>query len=131
MDVGNPSNFVRMLDLYDRDFDRLSKDILSYSFSDEETRQAMKDIFTSQEYVLDPHGAIGYLGLKHYLKQQGRKINGVFFETAHPGKFRDVVEGTIAQKLVLPERLKKFLSNKKVSTSISKKFDEFKRYLLR
>ncbi len=130
MDVGNPSNFYRMLDLYDRDFSRLSNDVVSYSFSDEETRQAMKEVFASKRYVLDPHGAVGYLGLKKQVGQNANQITGVFLETAHPGKFREVVEETIQQKLPLPERLEKFLMNEKVSTPLSRRFDEFKSFLL-
>ena len=130
MDVGNPSNFYRMLDLYERDFSRLSNDVVSYSFSDEETRQAMKAVFVSKGYVLDPHGAVGYLGLKKQVGQNANQITGVFLETAHPGKFSDVVEETLQQKLSLPERLGKFLINEKVSTPLSRRFDEFKSFLL-
>ena len=130
MDVGNPSNFYRMLDLYDRDFASLSQDVLSYSFTDKETKQAMNEVYASKGYVLDPHGAVGYLGLIKYLWQSTNRITGVFLETAHPGKFREVVEETIHQKLSLPERLNKFLISEKVSTPLSRKFDDLKSFLL-
>src|SRR6185295_20090961 len=91
MDVGNPSNFARMLDLYDHHFERLASDVEGFSFSDDETRAAMRHVFKDKNYLMDPHGAVGYLGLKKYLKSH-RGVQGVFLETAHPGKFKDVVE---------------------------------------
>ncbi len=130
MDVGSPSNFYRMLDLYDGDITRLSTDVLGYSFTDEETRQAMRAVFTSKGYVLDPHGAVGYLGLKKYFENSSNHGTGVFLETAHPGKFRDVVEETIQQKMMLPERLEKFLMNDKISQRLSKRLDDLKDFLL-
>src|SRR5690606_18228132 len=96
MDVGNPSNFVRMLDLYDQDFNALTKDIKGYAFTDDQTRQAMRQVFEKINYTLDPHGAVGYLGLKQY-QQDGEKVTGIFLETAHPGKFLDVVTNTLNQ----------------------------------
>jgi threonine synthase len=129
MDVGNPSNFVRMLDLYDNNFDALSKDIMGYAFTDEETLQTMKAVFGSCGYMLDPHGAIGYGGLKRYLSDNSNSCTGVFLETAHPGKFLDVVEGALNQKVKLPYSLSKFLNGKKVTIPISTDFAEFKKVL--
>ncbi len=87
MDVGDPSNFFRMIDLYDSDFEKLSGDVLGFSFTDDQTKLAMKDVWVSKKYLLDPHGAIGYLGLKEYLKEN-KNFNGVFLETAHPGSLK-------------------------------------------
>jgi len=129
MDVGNPSNFARMLDLYDNDFQSLTKDVTGYSFSDAETRDAMKAVTRIGNYVMDPHGAVGYLGLKKYLAETQEQATGIFLETAHPGKFIDVVEETLNQKIQLPNTLKKFMQGTKQSTRIGKGFEEFKAYL--
>lgn len=129
MDVGNPSNFARMIDLYKNNFDQLSNDITGYSFTDEETEAAMRKVFNESHYLLDPHGAIGYLGLKKYL-QHHTNCTGVFLETAHPAKFLNVVERTLNQTVSVPPALQKFLSKKKQSISISNHFHDLKSKLL-
>jgi len=125
MDVGNPSNFPRMYELYGNDFDGLSEDVVSYYFNDEETRKAMREVYRSGNYVMDPHGAVGYLGLKKYHKEHGN-ITGVFLETAHPAKFREVVEETIQDEIKLPKRLEEFMTGEKLSIKISAQFNDFK-----
>jgi threonine synthase len=129
MDVGNPSNFARMLDLYNNDHDALSKDVKGYSFKDEETRTAMRNVFAKNEYVMDPHGAIGYLGLKKYLIETKSTATGIFLETAHPGKFLDIVEDTLQKKVQLPEALQNFMKGTKSTVRLGKEFDAFKAYL--
>ena len=129
MDVGNPSNFTRMLDLYDNDFQSLTKDVVGCSFSDAETRDAMNAVNRAGNYVMDPHGAVGYLGLKKYLAETKEQATGIFLETAHPGKFIDVVQETLSQKIQLPNTLKKFMQGTKQSIRIGKGFEEFKAYL--
>jgi threonine synthase len=128
MDVGNPSNFARMLDLYNGDFAELSKDVVGYSFSDEETSNAIKGVFEKTKYTMDPHGAVGYLGLKKY-STQNPNVSGVFLETAHPAKFVDVVENVLGRKIQMPEALNSFLKNKKVSIRASTEFESFKKVL--
>jgi threonine synthase len=128
MDVGNPSNFVRMLDLCNHDFDLLSQSINAYSFSDAETRSAMQSIHQQSGYVTDPHGAVGYLGLKQFLKTNATYV-GVFLETAHPAKFAEVVETTLQTKIELPTRLQKFMEGEKKSVVISDGFEEFRELL--
>lgn len=125
MDVGNPSNFARMLDLYKNDHAALCADVTGYSFSDEDTRMAMKTVY-SAGYTLDPHGAVGYLGLKRYL---GDNQTGLFLETAHPAKFREVVEATLRQPLIVPPTLLKFLKQEKHSILCQKDFKSFKSLL--
>lgn len=129
MDVGNPSNFARMLDLFDHDFELLTQRIKGYSFSDAETRTAMQQGYKQSGYVTDPHGAVGYLGLNQFLKANPN-YTGVFLETAHPAKFADVVEATLNTKVELPERLQKFMMGEKKSVKISSGFDAFKESLL-
>ena len=127
MDVGNPSNFPRMYDLYGNDFDQLSTDVISYYFSDDDTRAAMREVYKTNDYVMDPHGAIGYLGLKRYMER--KDVTGIFLETAHPGKFQEVVERTLNKEIKLPPRLEEFMSGVKKSIKISSQFSDFKSLL--
>lgn len=130
MDVGNPSNFARMLDLYNGDFNALSADILGYAFTDEATGEAMREVSDKYDYVMDPHGAVGYLGLKRYLREHQGEITGIFLETAHPGKFSEVVEEKLNTSIGLPEKLKSFLGRKKQTIKISAQFSDLKDFLI-
>lgn len=129
MDVGNPSNFSRMLDLFDNDWQKMRECISGFSFSDEETKNVMKQIATRSKYVLDPHGAIGYLGLKSFL-EKNPDYTGVFLETAHPSKFLEVVEPAIQQKVVIPDSLQRFLSKEKKSISCPATYYDFKKIIV-
>lgn len=120
MDVGNPSNFARLLDMYGN-LDKMRQDIIGYRFTDSETEAAIRAVFHEQKYLLDPHGAVGYLGLKSFLKQHP-DWHGVFLETAHPAKFAEDIERIIGEKIEMPERLQKFLSQKKQSVLLSKEY---------
>src|SRR5690606_26023837 len=114
MDVGNPSNFSRIMHLYNHDYDAVKNDLAGYAFSDEETRAAMKEVFQEYHYTLDPHGAVGYLALKEYLKNE-TDVAGIFFETAHPAKFMDVVEKTLRVKIKIPNALQEAANGKNLS----------------
>lgn len=131
MDVGNPSNFARMLDLYQNDHEKILNDLWGASFSDEQTRAAINDIFAQQQYLLDPHGAVGYLGLRAYLDAAETSSPGVFLETAHPAKFADVIKDTIQQPVEVPERLGDYLKREKQSIQLPNDFGELKELLLR
>lgn len=128
MDVGNPSNFSRMLDLFNNDWHQMKKSIHGFSFSDEKTAEAMKAVFKQSNYVLDPHGAVGYLGLKVFLKNNP-EYTGVFLETAHPSKFLEVVEPIIQQPVIIPDSLQHFLSREKKSIPCSSDYEFFKKIL--
>ena len=128
MDVGDPSNFIRILKIFGNDFHFLKENLSGYSFTDAETREALKEIHEKSGYVADPHGAVGYLGLKEYLKEHPEKY-GLFLETAHPVKFLDAVEETLNIKVEIPERLKETLSKTKKSISI-KNYEDLKAFLL-
>lgn len=129
MDVGSPSNIVRMLDLFDGDVTRLEKAVTGYAFSDADTQQAMRDVFKAAGYVMDPHGAVGYLGLKKYMREVKSDITGVFLETAHPAKFKEVVEETLGKEIAIPATLQKFLTRSKQSRRMSSEFPDFKKFL--
>lgn len=128
MDVGNPSNFARMMDLYYNDLNQIKADITGYRFSDEETKQAMRKVYKTSNYILDPHGTIGYLGLKKYLAEH-TEATGVFLETAHPAKFLEVVENGIDITVAIPDKLKAFIKREKKSIRIQNDFKRFKSLL--
>ena len=128
MDVGDPSNFVRILKLYNNDFQKLKKELTAYSFSDKETISGMQELYFKSKYLLDPHGSTAYLGLKKYLLNNPRRI-GVFLETAHPIKFLETVENAIEKKIKIPEKILKLRKKKKEKTSI-KNYRELKSFLL-
>lgn len=122
MDVGNPSNFARMMDLYGGDVNEFRKLISGYSYTDEKTRACMLEVFEKHKYMLDPHGAVGYLGLKEFMKDKNGV--GVFFETAHPAKFGDVVEETIDTTIDIPDRLQEYVDKTKVSIEMDNNYEQ-------
>lgn len=128
MDVGNPSNFVRIQEMYNNDLNEFNKDFSSYAFTDDETRQAIKHIYESSGYIAEPHGAVGYLGLKNEIKNNPDSI-GFFLETAHPIKFLDNVEPLLNIKLPIPQQIESVLHKNKVSHKI-KSYNQLKSYLL-
>lgn len=130
MDVGNPSNFARLMALYESNIDKIKTDIAGKKYTDEETRKAIKDVYNRTAYILDPHGAVGYLGLKDYLKETNSSANAVFLATAHPSKFLEVVEEVIGKKIELPEKLKDIVQKEKMSIPVNPDFSALKQYLL-
>ena len=128
MDVGNPSNFIRIQEIYKNNFSDLKENLSSFSFTDEQTKVALKEIYDNYNYVADPHGAVGYLGCKAYLKDN-KNAHCVFLETAHPTKFLDVVEDVIKQKQALPPQIEAVMHKTKMATKISN-YDGLKLFLL-
>lgn len=129
MDVGNPSNVVRIVDLFKGDLTSVNREITAYAFSDDETRAAMRAVYAKDKYVMDPHGAIGYLGLKKYMEFRKEPVSGVFLETAHPAKFREVVEETLQHPVPIPANLQKFMEKQKKTISMGGDFGGFKKFL--
>ena len=127
MDVGNPSNFARMLDLYDHDYEKLTQDIRGISFDDNQTREIIEQVFVKYNYLMCPHTAIGYGGLSHYLNKDDA---GVFLSTAHPVKFKDIVDPLISVEVEIPLRLQQIIEKKKQAISMKKEFNEFKAFLI-
>jgi len=130
MDVSNPSNFIRIQKIFNNDLQKINKVIKGYSYNDSETREAIKDVYNSYNYIMDPHSAIGYLGLKSYLKNPRFDVNGIFLSTAHPIKFKEEVENSIGDQISLPSRLKKIMTKKKNTIEIES-YDQLKDNLLR
>ena len=129
MDVGSPSNIVRMMDMFNGDVSALEKAVTGYAFTDSETQQAMRDVFRSTGYVMDPHGAVGYLGLKKYMREVRSDVTGMFLETAHPAKFKEVVDETLGKAIEIPATLQKFLNRSKQTRPMSAEFTDFKKFL--
>lgn len=127
MDVGNPSNFVRIQEMYNNDLPQFKKDFSSFTYTDAETLEAMKSIYATNGYIAEPHGAVGYLGLKKELENHTNAI-GIFLETAHPIKFLDTVEPTLKVKLPIPTQIESVLDKDKISTKI-KTYEELKAFL--
>ncbi|TFG77402.1 MAG: threonine synthase [Flavobacteriales bacterium] len=122
MDVGNPSNFIRIRKLYENDLEALSKNLSSFAFTDSATKKAIFKIYEQSGYIADPHGAVGYLGLKTYLADHP-EFYGIFLETAHPVKFLEVVEGTLGIRLEIPPQIQKVLQKEKKSIKIGTYID--------
>ncbi|MFA6427856.1 MAG: threonine synthase [Candidatus Magasanikbacteria bacterium] len=129
MDVGNPSNFVRMLELYDHDVKKMKSDVFGANFSDQEVREAISNVYEQFSYIMDPHGAVAYLGLIRYMSKNP-ECQGVFLETAHPAKFLDEVEKSIHEPVAIPKQLKKYLKCKKEAVLIENTFDDLENVLL-
>ncbi|MDO6472720.1 threonine synthase [Maribacter sp. 1_MG-2023] len=118
MDVGDPSNFIRIRHLFQDNFEALKENLFSYPFDDNQTKDALKEIYNINGYIADPHGAVGYLGLKKY-QEQNPDSYGIFLETAHPVKFLDIVEETLDVKLEIPAQIEKVMGKTKKSIKIS------------
>lgn len=129
MDVGNPSNFVRILDFYEGDYNRICHDITSFSFDDHQNKEGLLELYQRFSYIADPHGAIGYLGLKEYLKTNST-IKGIFLETAHPAKFQEIIENILKRAIDTPDTLQLALGQKKNTIEINADYGDFKELLL-
>ena len=128
MDVGDPSNFARIIDLYDASHEAICNDISGYRYTDEQIKDGVRTCYTKTDYLLDPHGACGYLALKEGLKPDE---TGLFLETAHPAKFKDTIETIIHQSITVPERLQYFMEKEKQNIALSNQYDDLKSCLLR
>lgn len=129
MDVGDPSNFSRILELYTSDHESLKTDLSGYWFSDNQTREAMVELQQQFGYTADPHGAVAYLGLIKYMEGYP-EVQGTFLETAHPAKFKAEVDATLSMTLDLPSQLASFVGRTKVAENIAS-YDDFKAYMMR
>jgi len=127
MDVGDPSNFARIIALYGGNHERITSLISGATYNDSQIREAMRQCYEANGYILDPHGACGYRALTEGLEEDE---TGVFLETAHPAKFKQTVEPVIGTEIEIPSRLAAFMRGKKQSVEMSKQFADFKTYLL-
>jgi threonine synthase len=124
MDVGDPSNFARMNDLFNGKHGAFLAKLTGYSYSDEATRQALRKLYQEKDYIADPHGAIGYLALREYMDEHD--VLGVFLETAHPVKFREAVEPVIGEQIPLPEALEDTMQKSVRASYSSPQYTDFR-----
>ena len=129
MDVSDPSNFVRIQKIFNNDIQKIKKMIKTYSFNDNQTREAIKDVYNRNNYLMDPHSAIGYLGIKSYLSNHSANSSGIFLSTAHPIKFKEQVEKSIGKEIPMPSRLKGIMGKSKRSIEINS-YNDLKDQLL-
>ncbi len=129
MDVGSPSNFARMLNLYGSTWNNLKSDITGFAFDDKTTEQAMQEVEQKFDYTIDPHGAVGYLAWQEY-RESAPDAVGVILETAHPSKFLEDVERILDKSIEVPARLKELENRKKVATAMESNFGDFKDWLM-
>ncbi len=130
MDVGNPSNFVRILEIFHHQFPELKNKLSSYSISDANTIKTIKEVYEQHNYLLDPHGAVGYLALKKYLENDPSS-KGIFLETAHPVKFPDAVEKATSKKIEVPSSISTIMNKTKKSIEMKADYDELRAHLLK
>lgn len=130
MDVGDPSNFIRLLHLFDSNRDFIKNILSAYSVSDETTKETLREIYEQERYVLDPHGAVGYYALQQYLQQHAEQ-QGIFLETAHPVKFYDVVEPVIDGNVPIPIAVQALFAKKKHSIKIAVSVEALKDFLMK
>ena len=129
MDVSDPSNFVRIQKIFNNDIQKIKKIIKAYSFNDNQTREAIKDVYNRNNYLMDPHSAIGYLGINSYLSNHSANSSGIFLSTAHPIKFKEQVEKSIGKEIPMPSRLKGIMGKTKRSIEINN-YNDLKDQLL-
>lgn len=130
MDVGNPSNFIRILEIFRHNFPDLKNNLTSYSISDDETVAAIRQVYQQYHYLLDPHGAVGYLSLQRYLHDHPDQ-NGIFLETAHPVKFPEAVERITGEKIPVPAPVQHIMDQEKKSVVMDADYYKLKDYLLK
>jgi len=131
MDVGNPSNFPRIMELYGNKYEQVIKDIHGSAYSDHITRKAIVKVFDETHYLMCPHSAIGYLGLHDYMLGRENDYTGVFVSTAHPAKFSNEIQKFLDYEIAFPHGLKSVMNKKKVSVPMNSDYEDFKKFLLK
>lgn len=130
MDVGNPSNLARINELYKNDINIIRKVIFSNSHTDEQTKEGIREVYDKYNYLIDPHGSVGYLAMKDYFESSdSEKETGIILETAHPAKFKEDVENVLGININLPLQLQEVIGKEKVSVQLSNKYEHLKDFL--
>ncbi len=130
MDVGNPNNFPRLVEIHEKDFGKMTSNIIGKTYNDAETTETVNSVFDQYGYTMCPHTAIAYRGLSDYLAEQKGDFVGVFLSTAHPAKFLDVLDERVAKGVVIPHNLQEVMKKTKKSIIMSNKYEDLKIYLL-
>jgi threonine synthase len=138
MDVGNPSNFARIMDLYGGNHAKVAADISGYSYSDAQIREVVKRTFDETKYMLDPHGACAYEALREHLKhdkkrdkKRDKRATGIFLETAHPAKFKETMDDILNADIAIPQKLQAFMGGHKQAVGMSSRYEDFRDFLLK
>lgn len=131
MDIGDPSNFERMCDLFNNDFNKMQQQISGFSFTDLQTRETIKKVASQKDYILCPHTAVAYAGLQQYLQTRKQKLTGVFLSSAHPCKFSNAYDAEIWSKVKQPEKADKLMGKYKQVVSLPNNYAAFKNWLMR
>ena len=129
MDVGDPSNFSRILELYNHSHTAIARDIEGYSYNDKEIKSHISEVKRKYDYITDPHGATAYIALSEFLTKNSG-FTGIFLETAHPAKFSETVEDALGESIEIPQKLAEFGKREKISVSMSSEYNDFKSYLM-
>jgi threonine synthase len=130
MDVGNPSNFARMLDLYDNKVENMRKDITGFACDEATTRQIIRQVKQQFDYVIEPHAAVAFSAWQEFRKTQTQEFYGIVLGTAHPAKFNEVVEQEIQQEIPLPKQLSEWIDKPTLSIPLKANFEDFKGFLM-
>lgn len=130
MDIGDPSNFARIYELFNGNFDQIKAHMKGFAYTDKETAAGVKAIMENTGYLSEPHGAIAYLAIKDFIQTEKQTVQSIFLGTAHPAKFHDVVEPILGTTIEIPDRLKEFLTRKKEAILIDPDYEALKEYLL-
>ncbi len=130
MDVGNPSNFIRMQLLAGKEWEQVKHLVKGYATEDQRTKEIIQEVYEKHQYIMCPHTAVGYDGLLQYKKDNPEAVLGIILSTAHYAKFLPTVEGTLGKKVNIPARLEELLDKEKVAISLDSDFEGFKKYLL-
>ena len=130
MDVGNPNNFPRLEEIHDKEFAKVTANVVGKSYADEQTRETMLEVFNKHSYAMCPHTAIAYRGASEFLKEEGKDLIGVFLSTAHPAKFLDVLDEKVAKAVKVPQNLQEVMKKEKQSILMSNQYEDLKKFLL-
>jgi threonine synthase len=130
MDVGSPNNFPRLEEIHDKEFAKMTANIVGKSYDDTQTTETLNTVFQEYGYAMCPHTAIAYRGQNEFLKEEGKDLVGVFLATAHPAKFLDVLDEKIAKAVVIPENLQQVMKKQKESILMSNRYEDLKTFLL-
>ncbi len=130
MDVGDPSNFYRIWDLFNGDIDMMRRQINSYSIDDTDTKSGIREMWEQYDYLIDPHGAVGYQAIKQHRKNNRGDYQYILLETAHPAKFKDIMETVIDAKIEMPEQLGRALEKDKTAIAVKNTYEDFRQQLM-
>lgn len=130
MDVGSPSNYARMDAIFNGELEQFRQNVTGYTFTDEQTQNTIRDVYRQHNYLLDPHGAIAYSGAKKFMASSSTPVTSVFLETAHPAKFREIMEDIVEENVAVPPNLQEFVRKEENMIPLQNNFNDLKALLV-